>query len=553
MREKKRYRWTTEIFNLGMVGTVLGLPVAVWGQTVGPETILRSEELPGVGVWEHRTAFDGTAGYVAWMDLRSDGLNPDDIYAQKVNADGSVAWTANGLPVCTADQVQDSMRLSPDGSGGLIVVWSDERQNESQYTDIYGQWINPDGSLKWDQDGLPLGGVNDNDQYQPNVHHIAGDEFYLTHGVQLSVSGPDEYWLVVHRINASGQQLWDPDGFQALEGVRIMSSVLDGEGGLVVFGRIREGNEGYRFQRVSSNQTLVWESPVEILADLPNYSSSNPYFAYAADGVGGVLIAYYTAGTLRVARVAADGSKPWGETGILITENTLTSQLPDIIGDGEGGAFVAWIEDGLPDRLRVQHIQSDGTLGWTPGGVEMPGSASAFFNAPCLAPDGSGGLFVSYQISSRPWVQRVDANGTTLWDSLGTNGLDLVDGIAPKIGLGANGLIAVMDTGAGLASRIVTGLKRSLVVGTWAETEIGWVYGLTPDWGSSAYMDYVYLANLPYLYQVNLGWLYLAGSNRPEHVLFDYELGWILTNEGWGGYYYIYATGTYGQFSQPQP
>jgi len=537
----------------GVKGTAILLsilPLISAGQTLGPAMTLRDGTLKGA-TYDEVTAFDGTSGFTVWLDTRGEGFPPDDIYAQKVNADGSVVWTPNGLPVCTVDQAQFEMKLSPDGAGGLFVVWSDDRP--SGWTAIYGQHISSDGTIQWAQDGIQLG-ANDNDQYQPNVHHISGGEFYLTHGEERRVGFDREYWLVVHRINGAGQQLWEPAGFPALEGIRIMSSALDGEGGVVVFGRIREDKEGYRVQRVLSNQTLAWDNPVEILANLPNFSSSRRFFTYDGDGVGGILIAFYTEGTLRLVRVAGDGSMPWGPTGLLMSENIWNLELPSVVADGSGGAHIAWIEDISPDRLRIQHVLPDGTFAWTAGGVELPGKSFVYFGEPWIAPDGSGGLFASYKTGSDIWAQQLNSNGQTLWDDKGDSGLELMDGFEPKIGPGAFGPIVFIDSGSGLISRVITNIPSAgLSVGNWSEIAIGWIYGLTIDWGSSTYMGYVYVPNLPYIYQVNLGWMYLSSSNRPEHILYDFDLGWILTNEDWGGYYYIYESQTYGQFGEPQP
>ena len=525
-------------------------PLLSPGQTLGPEMTLRNGALNG-STFEEVMAFDGTAGFVAWTDTRIGGFGGDDVYAQKVNADGSVAWTMDGYPACDADQSQNNPQLSPDGSGGLFVVWSDERP--SGWTAIYGQRISPDGTPLWTEDGIQLGG-SDNDQYQPRVLHIDGEEFYVTHGEERDGSSGREYWLIVHRIGANGQQLWEPTGFPALKGVRAMSSALDGEGGLVVFGRIREDAEGYRVQRVLSNQMLAWENPVDILGDLPDYSSSRAYFTYDGDGVGGILIAYFTASTLRLVRVAGDGSTPWGPTGILISENISTLQLPDVLADGNGGAFISWIEDDLPDRLRMQHYQSDGSPAWASGGIEMAGDSAAFFSNPNISPDGEGGFFISFETSFNTWAQQVNSAGQALWDDAGSSGLNLESGFEPEIGPGGKGPLVIMEKSDGLVSRAITGLPfTGLTVGDWSETEIGWVYGVTADWGLSAYMGTVYLPLLPFIYQVNLGWLYAFASNRPEHVLFAYDHGWLLTNESWGGFYYNYATAAYAEFGDPPP
>jgi hypothetical protein len=91
-----------------------------------------------------------------------------------------------------------------------------------------------------------------------------------------------------------------------------------------------------------------------------------------------------------------------------------------------------------------------------------------------------------------------------------------------------------------------------LVVGDWSRLNFSWVYGFDPDWGVSTYMSYVYVPFYPYVYQVDLGWLYHFSSNGNDHVFYDWELGFILINEGFGGFYYIYNTDDYTN-RIPQP
>jgi hypothetical protein len=86
---------------------------------------------------------DGAGGaIVAWCDLRfSDSYN---IYAQRVNAAGSVQWTVDGVALCAATNIQSEPVIVSDGSGGALATWSDYRNGES--TDIYAQRVNANGS-----------------------------------------------------------------------------------------------------------------------------------------------------------------------------------------------------------------------------------------------------------------------------------------------------------------------------------------------------------------------------------------------------------------------
>jgi hypothetical protein len=90
----------------------------------------------------------------------------------------------------------------------------------------------------------------------------------------------------------------------------------------------------------------------------------------------------------------------------------------------------------------------------------------------------------------------------------------------------------------------------SLNAGAWNELSYSWVYGLSAQWGESNYMGSLYLAYYPtYVYQMDLGWLFYAGGSTAEAYFYSFDTGWILTGESYEGYYYVYATGSWGQFT----
>ncbi len=88
---------------------------------------------------------------VAWLDLRNGATA--DIYAQKVDTAGAVQWTANGVAVCTAANGQTTMQLISNGAGGAVAAWQDERGASGAW-DIYAQRINANGSMAWTANGV---------------------------------------------------------------------------------------------------------------------------------------------------------------------------------------------------------------------------------------------------------------------------------------------------------------------------------------------------------------------------------------------------------------
>jgi len=96
-------------------------------------------------------AADGTGGVIAaWGDLRN-GLT-SHVYAQRIGSTGVQSWTANGVRVCTSDYSQQMPRVVSDGSGGAVIAWTDSRGDG----DIYCQRIDAAGTAAWPATGLPV-------------------------------------------------------------------------------------------------------------------------------------------------------------------------------------------------------------------------------------------------------------------------------------------------------------------------------------------------------------------------------------------------------------
>ena len=97
---------------------------------------------------------DGGGGAIlSWSDSRN-GNN--DIFAQKINSSGVVQWTANGISICTNTASQTWPQLVNDGMGGAIIVWPDDRGVGLNNIDIYAQRIDSNGVVQWTANGDPI-------------------------------------------------------------------------------------------------------------------------------------------------------------------------------------------------------------------------------------------------------------------------------------------------------------------------------------------------------------------------------------------------------------
>ncbi len=96
---------------------------------------------------------DGSGGaIIMWKDLRN-GVE-SDIYAQHINAVGAIQWSANGVAICTETGDQYGAMIVNNGAGGAIIAWLDYRSGTNY--DIYAQRINASGSVQWSANGVAI-------------------------------------------------------------------------------------------------------------------------------------------------------------------------------------------------------------------------------------------------------------------------------------------------------------------------------------------------------------------------------------------------------------
>ena len=98
---------------------------------------------------------DGFGGaIITWEDERSGN---SDIYAQRVDENGMPQWTADGVAVCTTGDDQVMPRITPDGSGGAIIAWTDYSISyDSIY--VYAQRVDANGVMQWVEGGVAVAG-----------------------------------------------------------------------------------------------------------------------------------------------------------------------------------------------------------------------------------------------------------------------------------------------------------------------------------------------------------------------------------------------------------
>lgn len=387
--QKNGYYWDIYAQRINSYGTPLwtlnGVAVATadWAQT--------SPQIAG----------DGSGGaIIAWEDYRH---GRSAIYAQRVNSSGAALWTANGVRLAPVSEIQMSPQIISDNAGGAIVVWQDRRSGNY---DIYGQRISPAGSLLWDPAGTVVA-TGPNNEVNPK---IAGDGAggaiieWLSLGYVTSAPAPTPYptpaptpkpspppafqpvqLIYSQRLNASGSRLWSDSGVAVAttpyqkSGSQIIS---DSSGGAILAwheGRNQNYYNDIYTQRLNAYGTAQWAANGLAVSTAPYYKSG---LQLAGDGTGGAIGVWYSMfkGPLNYSnngiiaqRVNSSGSFMWTANGAAVSTAAYYQSNPQVIGDGSGGAVVAW-EDSRnsnnPD-IYAQRINSSGLPVWPGNGIPV--------------------------------------------------------------------------------------------------------------------------------------------------------------------------------------
>jgi len=146
---------------------------------------------------------DGKGGvFVVWQDPRLANTN-NDIYGQYIDNTGKLLWDTAGLPICTAQNQQLTPQLISDGTDGIIVVWSDQRTKVAD-GNIYAQRINAAGTIQWAKDGVLVCDYTGN-QSVPNI--VKGGSGYIIAWSDARKATNDRN-IFAQSIDGSGTPQW---------------------------------------------------------------------------------------------------------------------------------------------------------------------------------------------------------------------------------------------------------------------------------------------------------------------------------------------------------
>jgi hypothetical protein len=294
---------------------------------------------------------DGSGGaIIAWYDDRNGNY---DVFSQRIDASGNKLWGTGDIAVCVAAYDQLECRIVTDGAGGAVIGWND---NRSWNRDIYAQKLNSSGAVQWITDGIPLCTVSYYKEQMEMAPDGSGGALMVWRDDR---TGYDNVYI--RKIDSSGNPLWTADGIRLIDiytvGQYLPKVVSDGAGGAVaVWEDYRAGSGSVYCQHVDSAGVRTWHPDGRSV-----YSSSMPQeeIEVVSDGAGGVVIAWAdfrnTVDTdIYAMRIGPSGDFEWlvPSDGIPVCTAAGHQRWPKLVSDGFWGAIMVWI-----DRRHVEGFE----------------------------------------------------------------------------------------------------------------------------------------------------------------------------------------------------
>ncbi len=321
----------------------------------------------------------------------------------------AAAWSPDGVLLSNSCCAR-SAQVVPDGLGGAIIVWQDTRHVNQ---DIYAQRVTATGEIApgWPADGVPVC----THPAAQLLTSVAGDgeggvliTWYDGRNVLSGTTGVDLY---AQRLLADGSRApgWVVDGVPVAQppGTQDRPVVAaDGEGGAYITWH-DDATLDISVQHLTADGQVAagWPEHGLPLCTLPSWQG---YPLVIGDGSGGAIVAWLdlrhggtpTDGPFATyaMRVLADGSRApgWAEDGSRIVADR---QMVRLIPDGAGGGYLACgtVGDFQFADYYLQRFSGAGSIaaGWPEGGV-LVCQAPDDRAGLHLVPDGAGGVLLAW-------------------------------------------------------------------------------------------------------------------------------------------------------------
>lgn len=370
---------------------------------------------------------DGEGGVIViWEDYRTG--KDWDVYARRVDSRNQPIWDLDGDPISIAERNQRRLRMIRHGRHA-IVVWNDRRNGSSW--DIYAQAVNIEGDVFWAANGMPIC-TNEADQStQAILSDGEGGAIFVWEDERRSSEFQDLY---IQHITSTGITMWQENGIPVHTSDSLQSNpilVSDGIGGFYVVWWDVIGIERWHILalRLGMDGKPLWDAPHQVTPSEAMHGDPR----VVPDGDGGIIVVWqiyenFINDQFYAQRITTEGKKLWNENGIPICTADGIQKNASIVNDGEGGIIVVWRDErDIYSDLYMQRVDSDGTTVWEKDGIPLC-TVGGHQDRPFIVQSELQQFFIAWMdyrgdIGEKSvdaiYCQKIDIDGNLLWEREG--------------------------------------------------------------------------------------------------------------------------------------
>lgn len=280
--------------------------------------------------------------WIVWEDKRNENNTTADLYLQKVNTSGDLLFPAPGVVLCQQPEDQVQPRISNADNGSCVVVWEDARTSGDVYKDIYAQKVLSNGTVAWEANGRPIC-IADGKQDGASVRFANNKIFMIWADYRTGSLG-----LYQQVLQTTGTSVFPQDGAIVFYGLAGNAENLQhfSKNGLsyIVWDDSRYGEKQTFLQIVNNDQVLFEENGIPVTISDAKKEKSKAI----VDNQGNIVIIWMEnieANLVpKAQKISPAGQRLWGDDGILLSQESSLNSTNHILAlcEKDGSYYFYW-------------------------------------------------------------------------------------------------------------------------------------------------------------------------------------------------------------------